>query len=67
MGAKRAGFRELGYFNWWVMSDEWQKLSKEWWVMVFLKTKQPLTFVEEGGPLKAGLSHTCMPVALPCI
>ena len=37
--AKRVGFRKLGYFKWWVMSDEWRKFSKEWGVMVFKKTK----------------------------
>ena len=40
------GFRKLRNFKWWMMSDEWQKLSEEWWVMSdgFFKTKQPLRF-----------------------
>ena len=44
-GAKRVGCRELGYFKWWVMSDKWQKLSKEWWVMK-KKSKQDLSILE---------------------
>ena len=31
MGAKCVGFRELGYFKWWVMSDENWVRSDEWW------------------------------------
>ena len=30
-----------GLGNWGILSDEWQKLSKKWWVMVFLKTNNP--------------------------
>ena len=32
-GAKQTLYRELGYFKWWVMSDEWRNISKKWWVM----------------------------------
>ena len=35
LGAKWVGFGKFGYFKWWVTSDEWRKLSKKWWVMVF--------------------------------
>ena len=31
--SKRVGCSELGYFKWWVMSDEWWVMSDENWVM----------------------------------
>ena len=35
------GFRKLGYFKWWMRSDEWQKLSKKWYMIVFKKPNSP--------------------------
>ena len=32
------GAKQVFNFKWWVMSDEWQKLSDKWWVM---KNKNP--------------------------
>ena len=31
MSAKRVGLGKLGYFKWWVMSDENWVRSDEWW------------------------------------
>ena len=47
------GCRKLGYFKWWVKSNEWwvtkiewRVVSDEWWVMKKKKTKQPLNLFD---------------------
>ena len=42
MSAKWVGLGKLGYFKWWVMSDEWRKLSEEMSDEKKKKSKQPL-------------------------
>ena len=41
MDAKWVGFRELGYFKWWVTKIEWGVMKKK-----TKKNKQPLNFIE---------------------
>ena len=39
---RTGGYRKLGYFKWWVMSDKWRKLSEKWWRKKKKKPNSPL-------------------------
>ena len=64
----------LGLGNWDILSDEWRKLSEEWWVMVFFKPNNLLDFLvsithhsKMEGPTKMQFVWICFQVLFPSL